>query len=88
MPTSVGLEDLPKTQRERLAYIEVKAFFCGDLTRHDIERRFGVKPAASARDLAAYRRLAPSNLSTTRRCANTCRLPISRRFLSSRPSAL
>jgi hypothetical protein len=62
MPTSEGLEELPKTQRERLAYIEVKAFFCGDLTRHDIERRFGVKPAASARDLAAYRRLAPSNL--------------------------
>lgn len=53
---------LPKTQLERLAYIEVKTYFCGDLTRHDIEQRFGVRPAASARDLAAYRRLAPSNL--------------------------
>jgi WYL domain len=62
MPTLEGLEELPKTQRERLAYIEVKAFFCGELTRQDIERRFGVKPAASTRDLAAYRRLAPSNL--------------------------
>lgn len=57
-----GLHELSKTQQERLAYIEVKAFFCGELTRQDIERRFGVKPAASTRDLAAYRRLAPGNL--------------------------
>jgi hypothetical protein len=56
------LDDLSQAQRERLAYIEVKAFFCGDLTRADIERRFGIKPAASARDLSAYRRLAPDNL--------------------------
>lgn len=56
------LDQLNQTQRERLAYIEVKAFYCGDLTRADIERRFGVKPAASARDLLAYRRFAPNNL--------------------------
>jgi hypothetical protein len=56
------LERLTQTQRERLAYIEVKAFYCGDLTRADIECRFGVKPAASARDLVAYRRFAPNNL--------------------------
>jgi hypothetical protein len=59
---NAALEDLTQTQRERLFYIEVKAFFCGDLTRADIERRFGVKPAASARDLSTYRRLAPQNL--------------------------
>ncbi len=57
-----ALDGLTQTQRERLFYIEVKAFFCGDLTRADIERRFGVKPAASARDLVTYRRLAPQNL--------------------------
>ena len=56
------LERITQTQRERLAYIEVKAFYCGDLTRADIECRFGVKPAASARDLVAYRRFAPNNL--------------------------
>lgn len=56
------LDELTQTQRERLYYIEVKAFFCGDLTRADIERRFGVKPAASARDLSTYRRLSPKNL--------------------------
>jgi predicted DNA-binding transcriptional regulator YafY len=59
---SVELSELTQTQRERLFYIEVKAFFCGDLTRADIERRFGVKPAASSRDLSTYRRLAPNNL--------------------------
>ncbi len=56
------LEALTQSQRERLAYIEVKANFCGDLTRADIERRFGVRPAASSRDLATYRKLAPDNL--------------------------
>jgi WYL domain len=59
---AAALEDLTQTQRERLFYIEVKAYFCGDLTRADIERRFGVKPAASARDLSTYRRVAPQNL--------------------------
>lgn len=59
---ATALDDLTQTQRERLFYIEVKAFFCGDLSRADIERRFGVKPAASARDLSTYRRLAPLNL--------------------------
>jgi hypothetical protein len=39
------LNSLTQAQRERLFYIEVKAFFCGDLTRADIERRFGLKPA-------------------------------------------
>lgn len=59
---AVELSELTQIQRERLFYIEVKAYFCGDLTRADIERRFGVKPAASARDLITYRRLAPNNL--------------------------
>ena len=56
------LNSLTQAQRERLFYIEVKAFFCGDLTRADIERRFGVKPAASARDLSSYKSIAPNNL--------------------------
>jgi hypothetical protein len=59
---SGDLDSLSQTQRERLAFIEVRAFYCGDLSRGHIEKRFGVKPAASARDLAAYRRLAPDNL--------------------------
>lgn len=56
------LSQLTQVQRERLAYVDLKANFCGELTRADIERRFGVKPAASSRDLATYRELAPDNL--------------------------
>lgn len=55
--------ELSQSQRERVAYLELKAFFAGELRRADIEERFGVKPAAATRDLTAYRRLAPANLS-------------------------
>lgn len=51
-----------QAQQERLAYLELRAFFAGELRRADIEERFGVKPAAATRDLAAYKQLAPSNL--------------------------
>lgn len=36
---AAALDDLTQTQRERLFYIEVKAFFCGDLTRAIAGRR-------------------------------------------------
>lgn len=55
--------DLSQAQRERIAYLELKAYFAGELRRADIEERFGVKPAAATRDLTAYRQLAPTNLS-------------------------
>ena len=55
--------ELAQAQRERLAYLELRAYFSGELRRADIEDRFGVKPAAATRDLSAYRQLAPANLS-------------------------
>ena len=63
-------EHIAYAQRERLAFIEVRVYFCGAVTRAQIEDRFGVKPAASARDLIAYRELAPGNLhyNAARRC--------------------
>lgn len=54
--------DLSQTQRERLAFLELRAFFTGELQRGDIEARFGVKPAAASRDLSVYKELAPGNL--------------------------
>jgi len=54
--------DIPQTQRERLAFLELRAYFTGELRRGDIEARFGVKPAAASRDLSSYRDLAPANL--------------------------
>lgn len=57
------MEDgLSQTQRERLAFLELRAFFTGELRRGDIESRFGIKPAAASRDLSIYRELAAHNL--------------------------
>lgn len=50
------------SQKERLAYLELHAYFLGDLRRGDLEARFSIKPAAASRDLNAYRALAPDNL--------------------------
>jgi len=54
--------DASQAQRERLAFLELRAFFTGELRRSDIEARFGIKPAASSRDLTLYREIAPDNL--------------------------
>lgn len=54
--------EIPQTQRERLAFLEMRAYFTGELRRADIETRFGVKPAAASRDISAYRHLSPKNL--------------------------
>ncbi|WP_024679035.1 WYL domain-containing protein [Pseudomonas syringae] len=63
---TVGLrEELPQLsqkQRDRLAFIELQAWFCGAVSRQDIVQRFELQTAAATRDLALYRRLAPDNL--------------------------
>ncbi|WP_244097104.1 WYL domain-containing protein [Burkholderia ambifaria] len=59
MAESMGIS---QAQRERLAFLELRVFFTGELRRSDIETRFGIKPAASSRDLALYRESAPDNL--------------------------
>lgn len=66
----VSAQGLSQTQRERLAFLEMRAFFSGELRRGDIEARFGVKPAAASRDLSAYRECAATNLEydTAERC--------------------
>jgi len=71
--TAASLADfneISQTQRERLSFIEMHLWFSGEVRRPDIENRFGVKPAAASRDLAAYRALAPGNLEydNTSRC--------------------
>lgn len=58
----IDLNELSQSQRERLAFLELRAYFTGELQRGDIESRFGIKPAAASRDLSIYREIAPSNL--------------------------
>ncbi len=55
-------KDLPYAQRERLVYLELRAFFIGAFRRADLEDRFGIKPAAATRDLNTYRASVPDNL--------------------------
>mgnify|MGYP000904673605 CR=1 FL=1 len=56
------LDGLSHTQRERLAYIDFRLYFMGDVGRPDLANRFGLAPAAATRDLALYREVAPKNI--------------------------
>lgn len=56
------IESLSQTQRERLAYIDFRLYFIGEIGRPDLSARFGLAPAAATRDLALYREVAPQNI--------------------------
>lgn len=56
------LQDLNQSQRERLAFIEFRLWFLGEVGRPDLIDRFGIAPAVATRDLAAYREIAPGNI--------------------------
>jgi hypothetical protein len=55
-------EKLGQAQRERLAHIDFRLWFLGEVSRADICVRFGVAPAGATRDLALYREAAPDNI--------------------------
>lgn len=55
--------ELSAAQRQRLAYIEFRVWFYGEVSRKDVLERFEVATAAGTRDLALYRELAPLNVS-------------------------
>lgn len=57
-----SIESLSQTQRERLAYIDFRLYFMGEIGRPDLASRFGVAPAGATRDLALYREIAPQNI--------------------------
>lgn len=54
--------ELTRAQRDRLAFIELRVRFLGEVRRQDLFGRFGIQTAAASRDLAAYKDLAPGNL--------------------------
>ena len=56
------VEILSQAQRERLAYIDFRLYFMGEIGRPDLTSRFGVASAAATRDLAMYREVAPRNI--------------------------
>ena len=56
------LVDLTQPQRDRLAFVELRVRFSGEIRRQDLVARFGIKSAAASRDLALYKELAPGNI--------------------------
>lgn len=56
------VESLSHAQRERLAYIDFRLYFFGEIGRPDLIDRFGVAPAGATRDLALYREVALQNI--------------------------
>lgn len=61
MPTE-QLADLTQPQRDRLAFVELRARFIGEIRRQDLVSRFGIQSAAATRDLAVYKDLSSGNI--------------------------
>lgn len=56
------VKNLSHGQRDRLAYVDFRLYFFGEIGRPDLIERFGVAPAGATRDLALYREVAPQNI--------------------------
>jgi len=56
------LAELTQPQRDRLAFIELRVRFVGEIRRQDLVTRFGIQSAAATRDLALYKELSPGNI--------------------------
>ena len=56
-----SLESFGHAQRDRLAYIELRLRFVGEIQRLDLVQRFGIQTAAATRDFTLYKELAPAN---------------------------
>lgn len=59
---SIQVQEVTQAQRDRLAFIELRLWFAGDIRRQDLVSRFGVQSAAATRDMALYKELAPNNI--------------------------
>ncbi|MDF1484171.1 MAG: WYL domain-containing protein [Alcaligenaceae bacterium] len=56
------MADMRHKQRERLAYIDFKLYFLGELRRQDLLDRFEIGLAGATRDITEYKTMAPQNL--------------------------
>jgi len=61
MPTE-QLADMTQPQRDRLAFVELRVRFIGEIRRQDLVSRFGIQSAAATRDLAVYKDLSSGNI--------------------------
>ena len=56
------LSDISQAQKERLAHIDFRTYFLGEIGRSDLVARFGIGEAAATRDITLYREMEPANL--------------------------
>lgn len=56
------LSQMTQGQRDRLAFLELRLWFVGEMRRQDLVTRFGIQAAAATRDITLYKELAPANL--------------------------
>lgn len=80
--TESAINNLSQKQRDRLAFIEFRLWFLGDVSRRDLMERFGIAPAVATRDFTAYRELAPLNIDFEGRRRCTFQASNSVRFLN------
>lgn len=60
--SNAQLACLAQPQRDRLAFVELRVRFMGEIRRQHLVTRFGIQSAAASRDLALYKDLAPGNI--------------------------
>jgi hypothetical protein len=60
--SSDQLSDMTQSQRDRLAFLELRLRFFGEFRRQDLVERFGIQAAAATRDIGQYKELGPRNL--------------------------
>lgn len=59
---SERLPEMTQAQRDRLAFVELRLRYVGEIRRQDLVTRFDIQAAAATRDIAQYKELAPRNL--------------------------
>ncbi|WP_297505534.1 WYL domain-containing protein [Ferrovum sp.] len=59
---SERLPEMTQAQRDRLAFVDLRLRFVGEIRRQDLVTRFGIQAAATTRDIAQYKELAPRNM--------------------------
>lgn len=57
-----AVDEIPRAQRERLAFIDFQLYFLGELRRQALIDRFESGSAGATRDIAQYKEIAPENL--------------------------
>ena len=60
--SSDRLPEMTQAQRDRLAFVELRLWFVGEIRRQDLVTRFGIQAAAATRDIGKYKEMAPRNM--------------------------